>query len=129
MHITYTKNSITFNLSGIERVFSFWVSFQPGIRISRDDIKSVSWHENFSDWGPLTLRVPGTYLPYALMAGSYWTGGSHWDFIYAKKPRGFFIPTLHDVLVVETKLNHYSRIIVQVDEKDYQKIMKWWQEK
>lgn len=129
MLVVIDKKSVIIKLSYIERVFAFSFSRRGEIRILREDIKSISWHESFSDWSLLMLRAPGTYMPYVLMAGSYWRGGAGWDFVYAKHPRGFFIPTVHNVAVIETKLNRYSRIIVQLNKEDAQSIQKWWMKK
>ena len=88
------------------------------------DILNISWHEKFSDWPSLQVRMPGSYLPAWIMAGSYWNDEG-WDFVLAKKPKGLMVPVLFDVLVIETSKAKYRRIIVQMSQKKAQEIIKW----
>jgi hypothetical protein len=92
--------------------------------VPKKSIKAVEYVEIFSDWRKWEVRMPGTYAPRLLMAGSYWTEQG-WDFIYAKKPHGSIKPRLEKVLVIETSLTKYNRLIVGISKKQAQAIIDW----
>lgn len=94
----------------------------------KETITSIRFVPVFEEWRKWQMRMPGTYAPQLLMAGSYWTEEG-WDFIYAKRPKGFYKPRLENVLVVETTENKFRRIIVGCDEAKAQEIIAWWQNK
>jgi hypothetical protein len=121
MYTQTTKNSLTFIMEGAEQV----LSFRAKIKVVREEIMHISWHDRFSDWPSLQVRMPGSYLPSWIMAGSYWNEEG-WDFVLAKKPKGLMQPILFDVLVVETTKQKYKRIILKMDSKKAQEIMTWW---
>ncbi len=121
MYTQTTNDSITFVLEGAEQVLAFRAKVKVGIK----DITNISWHDKFSDWPNLQVRMPGSYLPSWIMAGSYWNDDG-WDFILAKKPKGLIIPLLFDVLVVETNQNRYRRIILKMNKEKAEDIIKWW---
>lgn len=91
----------------------------------KDTITGVRFEPLFEDWRKWQIRMPGTYAPRLLMAGSYWTEEG-WDFIYAKRPRGFYKPCLENVLVIETTENRFRRIIIGCDEAKAEEIITWW---
>ena len=82
MYTVTTTNSLSFILEGTEQI----LSFKAKVSVERDDILSITWHEKFNDWPDLLIRMPGSYLPAWLMAGSYWSDDG-WDFVLAKKPK------------------------------------------
>jgi len=120
MYTLTTKDSISFVLEGSEQV----LAFRAKVTVALTDILNISWHEKFSDWPSLQVRMPGSYLPAWIMAGSYWNDEG-WDFVLAKKPKGLMVPVLFDVLVIETSKAKYRRIIVQMSQKKAQEIIKW----
>lgn len=124
MYTTTTTSSLSFVLEGTEQI----LSFRAKVKVSREEILNISWHDRFNDWPSLQVRMPGSYLPAWIMAGSYWSEQG-WDFILAKKPKGLLQPVLFDVLVVETNKDRYKRIIVRMDEKKAKEIIKWWKNK
>lgn len=124
MYTVTTTDSLSFILEGTEQI----LSFKAKVSVNRDDIVSIMWHEKFNDWPDLLIRMPGSYLPAWLMAGSYWSDDG-WDFVLAKKPKGLTQPLLFDVLVVTTKLQRYRRIIIRMPKKKAQSVLDWWQDK
>lgn len=123
MYTTTTSNSLAFILEGTEQV----LAFKAKVAVDREDIKSITWYDRFNDWPSLQVRMPGSYLPAWIMAGSYWNEEG-WDFILAKKPKGMVQPTLFNVLVVETKKTRYRRIIIRMKEEDGEQIIIWWRQ-
>jgi hypothetical protein len=121
MYHILTNNSLSIVLEGSEQV----LTLRAKITVERQDIIRATWHDTFSDWRETTIRMPGTYVPKWLMAGSYWTPDG-WDFVYAKKPSGkMMVPLLQDVLLIETTKDKYRRIIIQLDKSHAQEIIKW----
>lgn len=124
MYTLITNESLTFVLEGAEQV----LAFRAKIRIKRADILNITWYDKFNDWPSLQVRMPGSYLPSWIMAGSYWNDEG-WDFVLAKKPKGLLQPLLFDVLVVETNQNKYKRIILKMTKKKAEEIIHWFEEK
>lgn len=124
MYYTLTNNTLAFILEGVEQV----AALRAKIPIDKKDIISVKWHDVFSEWNTLLVRMPGSYLPRWIMAGSYWSDDG-WDFVYAKKPRGMLKPILHKVLVVTTSKDRYKRIIIETTKENSQEIINWWKDK
>ena len=123
MYTLTTKDNLSFVLEGTEQV----LAFRAKVTVALSDILSISWHEKFNDWPSLQVRMPGSYLPAWVMAGSYWNDDG-WDFVLAKKPKGFLLPMLFDVLVIETSKPKYRRIIVQMSQLKARKIISWVEE-
>lgn len=124
MYTTTTTKDLTFILEGTEQV----LAFKAKVSVSREDITNITWYDRFNDWPSLQVRMPGSYLPAWIMAGSYWNEDG-WDFVLAKKPKGMLQPTLFDVLVVETNKTKYKRIILRMKEPEAQNIIDWWKDK
>ena len=124
MYSVTTKTSLTFVLEGREQL----MALKAKVKIEKSDIVNMQWYDAFNDWSRLLVRMPGSYLPKWVMAGSYWQE-SGWDFVLARKPRGMLQPTLFDVLVVETKKDRYRRVIMRMDQDKANEIIKWWKAK
>ena len=124
MYYTLTKDTVSIILEGTEQV----LALRAKITVDKKDITAVSWHEAFRDWDSLLIRMPGSYLPKWVMAGSYWTEEG-WDFVYAKKPSGMLQPLLHRVLVIETVKHKYRRLIVEMSQNNAKEIIHWWKAK
>jgi hypothetical protein len=116
-----TTQTLSIVLEGAEQV----TALRAKITIEKKDIISVSWHDAFNSWPSWQLRMPGSYLPSWLMAGSYWSG-SNWDFVYAKNPKGMIRPILQNVIVIMTKNERYRRIIFQTTKDSYKEIDTWY---
>lgn len=123
MYTVTTNDNISFILEGTEQV----LAFRAKVSADRKDITSISWHDKFNDWPSLNVRMPGSYLPSWIMAGSYWNEEG-WDFVLAKKPKGMLRPLLFDVLVIETSKPKYKRIIIRMEEDKAKDVIKWWEE-
>lgn len=121
MYYTLTTSSISIILEGSEQV----LALRAKINVEKDDILDVQWHEVFSEWESMMVRMPGSYLPHWIMAGSYWTENG-WDFVFSKKPRGMMRPVLHEVIVITTKKTRYHRLIVKLSKENAQEIIGWW---
>src|SRR6056297_1710153 len=117
MYYTLTNETLAVILEGTEQV----VALRAKIEVKKADIISVSWHDSFRDWPSWHMRMPGSYLPKWVMAGSYW-GDDGWDFVYAGKPKGIIKPILHNVLVVTTKQDKFRRVILQSTKENYEEI-------
>lgn len=121
MYTVTTKDSLSFILEGTEPI----LAFRAKVSVDKKDITSIYWTEKFKDWPDLAVRMPGSYLPSWIMAGSYWTEKG-WDFVLAKKPKGMPQPILFDVLVVETTKDKYKRIIIRMEKDKAETILDWW---
>lgn len=122
MYTTTTANNLTFVLEGTEQV----LAFRAKVKVAVEDIESIEWHDRFTDWPSLQVRMPGSYLPSWIMAGSYWNEDG-WDFVLAKKPKGLLQPILFDVLVVKTTKSRYKRIVVRMEKDKATEIVTWWE--
>lgn len=121
MYTVTTKDNLSFVLEGTEQI----LAFRAKVSIDKKDIVSIKWYEKFSDWPDMQVRMPGTYLPSWIMAGSYWNDHG-WDFVLAKKPKGLTQRLLFDVLVVETTKDKYRRIIMRMDKNKAKPVLQWW---
>lgn len=121
MYYTLTNGTLSFIMEGSEQV----IALRAKVSIDKADIESVSWHESFQDWPSWHMRMPGSYLPKWVMAGSYW-GNDDWDFVLARKPKGMIRPLLRDVLVIKTKNEKYRRVIIQAPKEAYEEIQAWF---
>lgn len=124
MYLTLTNETANVILEGREQV----AALKAKVSIPKNSIISASWQPTFKDWRSWEVRMPGSYLPKRLLAGSFWTEDG-WDFVYSLKPHsGLTRPQLSNVLVLETDLNRYRRVIIGIDKAEAQKLIKWWQE-
>jgi hypothetical protein len=124
MYYTFTNQRLTFVLEGGEQV----AALKAKVSIEKSTIETVSFHDVFSDWHSMMVRMPGSYMPRLIMAGSYWTDEG-WDFVYAHKPRGLRVPMLRNVLVISTSQDKYKRIIIETSKEKADEIIRWWNEK
>jgi hypothetical protein len=124
MYTLTTTDTLTFVLEGFEQA----LAFRAKVKVAKEDILSITWYEKFDQWPDMLIRMPGSFLPAWIMAGSYWNEEG-WDFVFAKKPKGLLLPLLFDVLVLETSQQKYKRIIVNIPKKKSQEIISWWKEK
>lgn len=123
MYVNTTDTTLTVVLEGKEQLFAF----KAKVVVPKGTIQSISYHKTFSEWRGMEIRIPGSYMPSWLMAGSYWTDQG-WDFIYAKKPKGVIKPELTNVLVINTDLNRYNRIIIGLPQNRSKELIDWFNE-
>jgi hypothetical protein len=121
MTIRIDKDGVCVELHGREQ---FW-ALRAKIRILTETITDVRFEPEFSDWRRWEVRMPGTHLPTRLLAGSYWTEEG-WDFLYVRRPLGLARPRAVNVLVVETTVDRYRRLILSSDAAESSSIIKWW---
>ncbi|MDQ3093758.1 MAG: hypothetical protein M3Q70_01090 [bacterium] len=121
MYITETNDTLSVILEGGEQI----AALKARVRIPKRAIQKISYAERFNDWRNWEVRMPGTYAPKLLMAGSYWTEEG-WDFVYAKKPKGFVKPVVEDVLVIETDINRFRRVIITCSKERTDELLAWW---
>lgn len=124
MKFTLDQRKLVITLKGFEQ----FLSFKNHLFVDKEHITDVTWHHSFDDWKPLEIRLPGTGAPGALIAGSFWTPEG-WDFIYVRRPHGFFRPKAVNVIVIETNLHRYHRIIISCPPKQADEIIRWWHAK
>lgn len=124
MYYTLTNSSLAFILEGPEQV----AALRAKVVIELSDITNMEWMDVFAGWNKWLIRLPGTYMPKMIMAGSYWSEEG-WEFVYAKKPKGFSRPILHDVLVIRTNKDRYSRLVIETTKENAQEMINWWKDK
>lgn len=123
MYYTLTTEAVSFILEGAEQV----AALRAKVTIDRADITDATWRDAYSDWSSMLVRMPGSYLPRFIMAGSYWSDDG-WYFVYAKKPRGMTRPILHNVLVITTKKDRYKTVVIETSKENAEEIIRWWKE-
>lgn len=123
MYYTLTSDKLSFILEGPEQI----AALRAKITVEKADITHIQFYEVFSEWSGMMVRMPGSYLPRFIMAGSYWADDG-WDFIYAHKPRGLRAPILHNVLVITTKKDKFKRIIIETKVENAREIEHWWED-
>lgn len=122
MKFSTDHEKLIISLKGFEQ---FW-GLKNHLFVQKQHLVNVSWHPSFDDWRQLEIRLPGTSAPGALVAGSFWTHEG-WDFVYVRRPHGLFKPRAANVIVIETNLHRYRRIIVSCSKKEAGEIIGWWQ--
>ncbi len=124
MTIATDEKELSVILHGREQLWAV----RAKVRVPKETITGMRFEKSFKDWRKWEVRMPGASAPKLLIAGSFWTEEG-WDFMYVRKPRGFYKPTAENVLVIETDQNRYCRIIVSCEEDEAKKIISWWQKK
>ena len=120
MKVLRGKNLLRIEMEGQEQIWSL----KSKIDIPKKHILFAEWREVFDEWKKWELRMPGTYAPGILIAGSFLTEEG-WDFMYITKPKGFTNPVVRYVLVIETDLKKYRRIILSLEHSEAQKVLTW----
>ena len=96
-----SDNNFIFDIKGLHKLWAF----KSQITVSQSNIVNVQQVE-----GSLSifncLRMPGTYLPSVITAGTFFKGGkkTFWDVVNSKK-----------CIVVELKDSNYNQLIVEVE--------------
>lgn len=120
MKILCGKSTLRVELEGQEQIWAL----KSQIDILKSHILYVEWREYFDEWNKYEIRLPGTYAPGLLAAGSFWTE-SGWDFVYITRPKGFTNPVAKQVLVIETDLKKYRRVILSIEHSEASKVLTW----
>jgi hypothetical protein len=124
MYYTLTTTTLSFILEGAEQV----AALRAKVSTDKEDITDIVFRDVFNNWEGMLVRMPGSYLPRFVMAGSYWTDEG-WYFVYARKPRGVRKPILHNVLVITTKKDRYKHLVIETTKENADEIINWWKEK
>lgn len=120
MKVLRGKNLLRIELEGQEQIWAL----KTKIDILKQHILYVEWCEYFDDWKKYEVRLPGTYAPGLLAAGSFWTEEG-WDFMYITHPKGFTSPVAKQVLVIETDQKKYRRLILSLEHAEASKVLTW----
>jgi hypothetical protein len=120
MKILRGRATLRIELEGQEQLWAL----KTQIDIPKKHILYAEWCEYFDEWKKYELRLPGTYAPGLIVAGSFWTE-SGWDFLYITHPKGFTNPVVKQVLVIETDLEKYRRVILSIDHTEASKVLTW----
>ena len=120
MKVLRNKSLLRIQLEGQEQLWAL----KSHVDIPRDRILYVEWCEYFDGWNKYELRLPGTFAPGLLAAGSFWTEEG-WDFMYITNPKGLTNPVAKQVLVIETDLKKYRRLILSMEHSEAQKVLTW----
>lgn len=107
-------------LEGSERLWAL----KSRITIQRSDVQCAWYTPQFTDWRRWEIRLPGTGWPGVLVAGSFWTEQG-WDFLYLPTLKGWRNPIAYNVLVIETLLQRYRRILVSCSPEDATEVLAW----
>jgi hypothetical protein len=99
--VTVEKNHVVFDVVGFHKLWSF----KDRIRVPKEHIEKV--HNNirpFSFWKG--LRLPGTYFPFVITAGTYYKRGgkNFWDVVKER-----------NAIVVQLKDEKYKNLIIEVE--------------
>ena len=120
MKVLRGKNLLRIQLEGQEQIWAL----KTQIDIPKGHIVFVEWCDYFDDLKKYEVRLPGTYAPGLLAAGSFWTEDG-WDFMYVTNPKGLTNPVMKQVLVIETDLRKYRRLILSLDHAEASKVLTW----
>ncbi len=120
MRIVPHRDRLEIKFEGIECVYAF----RRKIIVPKNIIRKIHWEEGFQDWRTIEFRLPGSFLPGAIIAGSFYAKEG-WDFIYSTRPSGWTRPKLKDVLVIETNKQRYRRIIIGYNLEQAKEVLAW----
>ncbi len=83
-----------------------WMALRGELRIARKNIKKVSrgGKELWNTWG---WRLPGTYIPYWVKAGSYYHQGA-WEF--------WDMSNAENTLIIELQDEAFAKLFVEVED-------------
>ncbi len=103
MKLEIRGKELTISLSFWESVFSI----KRTVRVRTDQVVEAHQREPITGW--LDLRMPGTFVPGVIRAGSYLTRRG-WEFWYAVRKRPF--------LTLELKDHRYKRLVLTTHDAD-----------
>lgn len=120
MKVLRGKDVLRIELEGPEQVWAMKATLD----IPKKHILYAEWCEVFDEWKKWEVRLPGTYAPGILAAGSFWTEDG-WDFLYISHPKGFTNPVARQVLHIETDMKKYRRYVLSMEHSEAQKVLTW----
>lgn len=105
MKLDLQNGILKIKLEGWERFFAM----KRELDISHGDI--VSAHVGEAEGMVTDFRLPGSYMPGFIKAGSFWSKSRGWEFWYVR--RGYFYSALTIQLKNESK---YRRVVLGMEE-------------
>jgi hypothetical protein len=99
--ISKSDNNFIFEVKGLHKLWAF----KSQITIPSDSIVNV--HQNYDDLDSWQgLRMPGTYLPLVITAGTYYNGDkkSFWDVVNKK-----------NCIIIELNDSDYNQLVIEVE--------------
>jgi hypothetical protein len=106
MQISISDDQFKIDLDGWERFWAFY--FNADLHIPLSHITQVSTDEPRHSW--TDVRLPGTFLPGVIKAGTYYTdrGKEFW-----------YVTRLGRYLTLELENEFYKRIVLSVEQNQY----------
>lgn len=103
MQLSISDDQFKIDLDGWERIWAFY--FNADLHIPLSHITQVSTEEPRHSW--TDVRMPGTFLPGVIKAGTYYTdrGKEFW-----------YVTRLGRYLTLELENEFYRRIVLSVDQ-------------
>ncbi len=102
MQLSIQNDRLQINLSFWERVWAFF--FNQTLEIPLQHIRRVTIDQPVSNWSD--LRMPGTYLPGVIKAGTY----------YSDRGREFWYVRDERFLTLELEDEFYKKIVLTVED-------------
>jgi hypothetical protein len=103
MKFEISENRLKINLDAWERVWAFY--FNADLEVPLNHITRVTTEEPHSSW--MDVRLPGTFLPGVIKAGTYYTGEGR-EFWYATRGGKY--------LTLELENEFYKKIVLTIDD-------------
>lgn len=106
--IEVTADTLTVHVEGFDKVWAL----KSRLDVPLEHVVRASMDPDLLQRIPKGLRLPGTYVPKILTAGSYYQPGS-------SENAGWSFWDVHDLgkaIVIELASDHYKWMVVQVDD-------------
>jgi len=102
VEVTIKRDTVIFEILGFHKILALRSRFI----IPRDHITSVTWDKT-SLWQWKGWRIPGTFFPGVIRAGTYYHQGNRifWDVADADK-----------ALLIQLRDESYDKLIIEVDD-------------
>lgn len=99
--LTVTDDEFIFKIKGLHKIWAF----KNKIEIPKENI--IHAYQNEEELNSSSgFRIPGTYIPYLITAGTFYRKGNRnfWDIMNKK-----------NTIIVELKDNYYNKLFVEVE--------------
>ena len=115
------NNDLTVEPEGAEKVWSL----RRRISLNRRQVEKIVWHDSFREWSKGEIRLGRTAMPGVLIAGNFWSAAGGWDYLYLKRPHGFWYPSAENVIELRLKDHFYKRILVTSSLTEFERLKGW----
>jgi len=119
MKLHLDDDQLTIELEGFERVWAL----RRRLVVLRANVTNVTWHSDPTELH-LFLRTGGTSLPGVLLAGNFLGQGMR-QFLYVRRPRGWWKPQASDLLIIDLHDAPYARVVISCDKADAAPVLAW----